>query len=128
MRCRDGSCVPLNYRCDGVPQCPDQSDELDCPSFELLENATRILSTNNCRGDDTVRCSDGSRDICSVQVCDGVPDCDDHGDERNCDGSSMIFFVYSIYYLLLFLYLNYFILLFESNITLFCNQLNVIVH
>ncbi|XP_053595057.1 basement membrane-specific heparan sulfate proteoglycan core protein isoform X11 [Microplitis demolitor] len=88
LRCRDGSCVPLNYRCDGVPQCPDQSDELDCPSFELLENATRILSTNNCRGDDTVRCSDGSRDICSVQVCDGVPDCDDHGDERNCDGSS----------------------------------------
>lgn len=39
---------------------------------------------NKCRADDTVRCKDGSRHICSVQQCDGVPDCDDGGDEIDC--------------------------------------------
>lgn len=41
-------------------------------------------STNKCRADDTVRCKDGSRHICSVQQCDGVLDCDDGGDEIDC--------------------------------------------
>ncbi|RLU19726.1 hypothetical protein DMN91_008283 [Ooceraea biroi] len=39
---------------------------------------------NKCRADDNVRCYDGSRYICSVQECDGVPDCDDGGDEIGC--------------------------------------------
>ncbi|XP_067214275.1 basement membrane-specific heparan sulfate proteoglycan core protein isoform X33 [Linepithema humile] len=42
------------------------------------------LRTNKCRADDTVRCKDGSRHICSVQQCDGVSDCDDGGDEIDC--------------------------------------------
>lgn len=38
----------------------------------------------NCRADDAQPCSDGSRIICSDQVCDGVKDCNDGGDEKDC--------------------------------------------
>ncbi|VDD74247.1 unnamed protein product, partial [Mesocestoides corti] len=30
-RCKDGRCIPQSYECDGIPHCPDGSDEL--PSF-----------------------------------------------------------------------------------------------
>jgi len=48
------------------------------------EESTLRSSSDKCRADDTVRCHDGSRYICSVQQCDGVSDCDDGGDEIGC--------------------------------------------
>ena len=33
--CSDGKCVNDNWRCDGVPACDDESDELEC--FKMLD-------------------------------------------------------------------------------------------
>lgn len=49
------------------------------------EDINRVDSIpSKCRADDTIRCRDGSRSICSVQQCDGVKDCDDGDDEDGC--------------------------------------------
>lgn len=57
---------------------------LETDGYEDSRSSTLRSASNKCRADDTVRCHDGSRYICSVQQCDGVPDCDDGGDEVDC--------------------------------------------
>lgn len=53
------------------------------------EDSTLRAASNKCRADDVVRCQDGSRYICSVQRCDGVPDCEDGADEVGCPHSGI---------------------------------------
>ncbi|XP_035741557.1 basement membrane-specific heparan sulfate proteoglycan core protein-like isoform X31 [Vespa mandarinia] len=55
------------------------------------EDSTLRAASNKCRADDVVRCQDGSRYICSVQRCDGVPDCEDGADEVGCPHSGCKF-------------------------------------
>ena len=35
--CHVGICIPINMRCDGKPNCPDNSDELSCRTLYWLE-------------------------------------------------------------------------------------------
>jgi hypothetical protein len=71
--CNNGQCINPSYRCDGLPQCRDGSDELNCTY--------------------TVPCTqfecENKHCIPKSWVCDGVIDCSpdgqDYSDEHNCD-------------------------------------------
>ncbi|XP_061189646.1 uncharacterized protein LOC133197565 [Saccostrea echinata] len=66
-RCRDGSCVPAEWFCDGEIDCPDKSDEQVCGQCVSGE----------------FRCTNGEC-ISTYLRCDGNPDCSGHEDEANC--------------------------------------------
>ncbi|XP_041471581.1 uncharacterized protein LOC121421048 [Lytechinus variegatus] len=70
MKCPGSYCVPLRFRCNGVWDCANGEDEMECSSFVCP------AGTYSCR----------RSTICLPpnQVCDGIRHCSDADDEQFC--------------------------------------------
>ena len=70
--CRDGSCVPADFLCDGTRDCLDGSDE----------------AHRNCTSSCTTKerlCASGEKCLPAIFWCDGDVDCEDGSDEAGCE-------------------------------------------
>jgi len=68
----DGQCIPLNWKCDGIKDCQDNSDELNIDCQNQCLNKTKIFQCSN------EQCID------IIHRCDGLLDCRNGNDEVNC--------------------------------------------
>ncbi|CAA9994251.1 unnamed protein product [Nesidiocoris tenuis] len=86
FKCSNKICVPDWWKCDGVDDCGDNSDEEGCVIPPTLPSPT-ILPTpareRKCRMDE-FRCDSGAC-IAQQWVCDSEKDCPNGEDEKHCD-------------------------------------------
>ncbi|XP_069687000.1 atrial natriuretic peptide-converting enzyme isoform X2 [Periplaneta americana] len=68
FHCPDGTCIPTQWQCDGVNDCPYAADEVNC---------------TQCRNEE-FRCEIDHKCIPQRWQCDGQRDCSDGADEVNC--------------------------------------------
>ncbi|ELK03648.1 Atrial natriuretic peptide-converting enzyme [Pteropus alecto] len=68
FKCGSGRCVLASRRCNGEPDCDDDSDEENC----------------GCKERNLWECPTDKQCLQHTVVCDGFPDCSDHMDEKNC--------------------------------------------
>lgn len=73
FKCNDGTCIPINEKCNGQIECTQGEDEENCndPNY-----------SDDCDG---FQCEDG-RCISNEAHCNGQPDCSNGEDEEDCTG------------------------------------------
>ncbi|XP_067937043.1 atrial natriuretic peptide-converting enzyme-like [Watersipora subatra] len=78
FKCNSGRCIPQEWLCDGMPDCPGQGneDELNCTNdrASCLQTEFQCLDGHNVF-DRTKAC------IPATWLCDGERDCNDDSDE-----------------------------------------------
>ncbi len=89
--CLDGTCILEHYVCDGMSDCPDASDEVDCEHVckffnkdPGMQDCFKTCFTSNCTCNDLYfHCPLGGC-VPWSRVCDGVGDCPRNEDEHMC--------------------------------------------
>ena len=101
FQCSDGSIILASQFCNGISDCPDNSDEIrNQPGFKCTQSADECVlpqsnlydNVSHCSDDSDhclnpgscFRCFDQTLMISFHQVCDGVIDCYDMSDECLC--------------------------------------------
>lgn len=85
FKCGSQQCVPYWWKCDGVPDCDDESDEFGCDNSTVKtgddsEEAPVAPPVVGCPLN-KFQCHNGDC-IWSSWVCDSQPDCQDQEDEE----------------------------------------------
>ncbi|XP_037937352.1 putative vitellogenin receptor [Teleopsis dalmanni] len=74
--CNDGNCILLEKMCDGVHDCADNSDELDC-------------DYRKCRKPNWFSCAQPHGPCLNATlVCNGIENCPSGEDESDCEGTA----------------------------------------
>lgn len=84
FQCKNDRCVPHWWKCDGVNDCGDNSDEFGCTTNSTSPPASvdEPLDVDICMKNQFM--CDSGRCISKAYVCDGFPDCTGGEDETNC--------------------------------------------
>ncbi|KAL5264130.1 hypothetical protein ACHWQZ_G005271 [Mnemiopsis leidyi] len=73
--CSGGGCIETRFRCDGIQDCTDGTDEVGCDVY-------------TCNSLLQFSCYHGNQCVPIGRVCDNIPDCQDKSDEMRCTGTN----------------------------------------
>ncbi|XP_066263229.1 CUB and sushi domain-containing protein 1-like [Branchiostoma lanceolatum] len=95
FRCSDGSCYPTTFRCDGVPHCLSEEDEVDCGDDGGASSCTD--TSEHCASWASAGECDTNPDYMLVQCAQSCGNCggsggtdgENDGAGRPCSGSQL---------------------------------------